>query len=413
MPAKVVELLCELIGLPSVNPRLAAAGEPADGESHLTAWLTRHFDRAGWRWATQTVHPGRDNVLALVPGGVGDVLLWEAHQDTVSGQGMVVEPFTGEVRDGRVYGRGACDVKGGVAAMITALDTIAAEPAADRPHIVFAATVNEECGFTGARALADVWHTPDDSSLRPAAAVTPTGGLTLAELRRLRPAAAVVAEPTELDVVVAHRGVVRFRTVVEGRAAHSSRPEQGANAIYGMMDVVRVIEEFHRVDLAARAGDPLCGPSTACVTTIHGGAGANTVPERAVIDVDRRLLPSESPEAAYEELTSLLNARARMGSCRLVHEPPWMQSRGLSSRANGAWAEHIAHVVRSTGAAGRIVGVPYGTNAASIAAVDIPVVVVGPGSIDQAHTADEWIAVAELDRAVEVFCRLARGAQGG
>jgi acetylornithine deacetylase len=363
----------------------------------------------GWRWATQPVHPGRSNVVAWAPGGGGETLLWEAHQDTVSSHGMSVEPFAATVRDGRVYGRGACDVKGGMAAMLAALETVAADPPGTRPHILFAATVNEECGFSGARALADVWRAAHDGGAPPAP-IEPTGGLTLADLRRLRPSAALVAEPTELDVVIAHRGVVRWRMTVEGRAAHSSRPELGVNAIYGMVEVVRLVDQFHREVLAARPGDPLCGPSTACVTTIHGGVGANTVPERATIDVDRRLLPDESPEEAYEELTALVAERAAMGRCRLIAEPPWMRSRGLASGANSAFAERVLVAARAAAGAGRLVGVPYGTNAATIAAAGIPAVVFGPGSINQAHTGDEWIAVAELERAVNALCRIARGA---
>jgi acetylornithine deacetylase len=406
---KVVELLGELLRLPSVNPRLAAGGEPADGERPVTEWLARRFDRLGWPWATQPVHPGRSNIVAWAPGGGGETLLWEAHQDTVSTQGMTIEPFAAAARDERIYGRGACDVKGGMAAMLAALETVAAEPRGQRPDILFAATVNEECGFTGARALADVWRPAAERGAGAPPPLEPAGGLTLADLERLRPAAALVAEPTELDVVVAHRGVVRWRMTVEGRAAHSSRPEQGVNAIYGMIEVVRAIDEFHRQALAARPGDPLCGPSTACVTTIHGGAGANTVPERTTIDVDRRLLPDESPEEAYQELTARVAARAAIGACRLVAEPPWMQSRGLAGGANGAFAARVSAAARAAGGAGRLIGVPYGTNAATIAAAGIPAAVFGPGSINQAHTADEWIAVADLRRAVDALVRIARG----
>jgi acetylornithine deacetylase len=336
-------------------------------------------------------------------------MLWEAHQDTVSLEGMTVAPLAASVREGRVYGRGACDVKGPMACMLTALRQIASGPAGERPNVIMACCINEECGFTGARALASIWQASGEAS-PSATAVLAEGGLTLAELRALRPAAAIIAEPTDMHVVAAHRGVVRWQCVVHGRAAHSSRPERGANAIYAMVDVVRQIEEFHGEILAKRTPDALCGPPSACVTTIQGGLGANTVPDRAVIDVDRRLPPGEEPQAAFEELTAYLDDRFHAANCRIEHRPPWMQSRGLASGQNLAWAKVVRRAAQSGGADSQIVGVPYGTNAASIATAGIPSVVFGPGSIEQAHTADEWIAVDELQRAVDVFYGIASGA---
>jgi acetylornithine deacetylase len=402
--ASVVDLLSELIVLPSVNPRLAAPGEPA-GEHRLTRWLVQFATDSGWRWALQFVHPGRKNFLALVPGDRGDTLLFEAHQDTVSSDGMAIEPFQAAVRDGRLYGRGASDVKGSMAAMLTALRRASEAPLQERPNMLLACTVNEECGFTGARALSEIWQ-----QHKEAVSFDDEGTLSPAEVRQLRPSAALVAEPTDMNVVAAHRGVVRWQCFAHGRAAHSSRPEQGANAIYAMLSAVRAIEAFHRVELASRPVDPWCGPSTACVTTIHGGTGANTVPDRAVIDIDRRLQPEEEPQAAYQELVAYVSARAEPGDCRLEHEEPWMKSRGLAIGANRVLAERLREVVRSIGVDSEITGVPYGTNAASIAAAGIPAVVVGPGSIDQAHTVDEWIAIDQLERAVELFYRVAMGA---
>jgi acetylornithine deacetylase/succinyl-diaminopimelate desuccinylase-like protein len=403
----VVELLEELISTPSVNPRLADAKDRAVGAQLMTEWLGRFCGKAGWRWALQEVHPGRSNVVALVPGARPGVQLWEAHQDTVGVQGMH-EPFKAVSALGRVSGRGACDDKGGMAAMLAALMRCSAEPETARPTIILASTVNEECGFTGAKALADIWRDQDEASGEAArSSFHAGGGLSFDELRELRPHAAIVAEPTDLQVVVAHRGVVRWRCHTLGRAAHSSRPEQGANAVYAMMSVVQLLEEFHRETLGRRGADPLCGPSTVCVTTIHGGAGANTVPDRTVIDVDRRLTPEESPEDAVAETVAHLADRAELRGCRLEHELPWMQSRGLSNTANREWAEQVASTVRSIGRPCELIGVPYGTNAATIAAAGIPTVVFGPGSIDQAHTVDEWIAVDQLEAAVEALCAVA------
>lgn len=409
MPRNVVELLCDLIASPSVNPRLAPPGSVGAGEQQVTDWLCRFAADAGWRWGLQPVEPGRSNFFALVPGGRGDTLLWEVHQDTVSVQGMTVEPFQGNMRDGRVYGRGACDVKGSMAAMLAALVRVHGQPTEDRPNILFACSINEECGFSGARAMAELWRNVGHEPRR-APRFMEGGELSLEEIGALRPTAALVAEPTELNVVVAHRGVARWQCTVHGRAAHSSRPEEGANAIYAMAEVVRLIEQFHRETLAARPADPWCGASTACVTTFHGGTGPNTIPDLAVVDVDRRLCPDETPEAAYRELVTWLDEQAALGECRLEHHAPWMQSRGLHFAENREWAEHLAAVTRTVGVDSRLIGVPYGTNAASIAAADIPTAVLGPGSIAQAHTVDEWIAVDQLELAAEVYYRIACGA---
>jgi acetylornithine deacetylase/succinyl-diaminopimelate desuccinylase-like protein len=404
-----VDILAELIAIPSVNPHLAATADGRSGESSLTEWLCQFCDRQGWRWTTQQVHPGRSNVIALAPGQGDGVLLWEAHQDTVSSIGMTVEPFTAAVRDGRVYGRGACDVKGGLAVLLAALLRLASDPSPLRPTILFCSTVNEECGFTGARALASIWDDRTTTTFDPAAFAQHRGALDVRELTALRPQAALIAEPTGMNVVVAHRGVIRWRATVHGLAAHSSRPEQGRNAIYAMMNVVRAVDEFHRTDLANRPADPMCGPSTAVVTTIHGGNGPNTIPDQVVIDVDRRLAPGESPEAAYHEVVARLEEATDLNGCRLAHDAPWMQSPGLAAGSNLAWADQVAKAARAAGAPGRVLGVPYGTNAASVAAAGIPAVVFGPGSIEQAHTADEWIAVEQLERCVDALCRLARG----
>lgn len=407
MSSAAVQTLSELIATPSINPRLGAANDDQHaGEHRLTSRLTELCDKSGWRWALQQVHPGRSNLIALAPGSRGDVLLWDAHQDTVGVERMTIAPFAASVAGGRVYGRGACDVKGGMAAMLVALMRLAERPAASRPAIIMTCTVNEECGFTGAQALADIWrHGRDRNALN--ATFSADGSLTLDELQALRPHAAIVAEPTGLNVVIAHRGVVRWQCRTHGLAAHSSQPQQGANAIYAMASVVQLIDKFHREQLAARAPDSLCGPSAVCVTTIRGGTGANTVPDLAVIDVDRRLTPDETPAEAYQELVSWLADRADLGRCTLQHDDPWMQSRGLSSGSNRAWAEQVAAAVQSMDRACELVGVPYGTNAATIAAAGIPTVVFGPGSIQQAHTADEWIAVDQLEAAVEALCRIA------
>jgi acetylornithine deacetylase len=390
-----VQTLQRLVQTPSVNPMGRDVAGPHIGEARMTDLLVEICNGQGWHCSRQQVHPGRENLLIRIDGQPsptqgGQLILWDVHQDTVPADGMTVEPFAGEMLNGRVYGRGACDVKGSLAAMLAALSRLAQHGPMTHPSIVLACTVNEECGFTGARELTRMWNDPcaDGMFERP-------------------PDVAIVAEPTLMNVVVAHQGQVRWRCHTLGRAAHTSRPDAGVNAIYGMAKIVQAIARYH-VGLTAHGPQhPLCGRSSVCVSTIHGGVAINTVPERATIEIDRRLAPGEEPAAAYETLTRYIAANADVGQCRVEHDAPFMQSIGLVDGQNRRLAECLAAVVRDNGRGSRLVGVSFGTDAAAISAAGVPTVVFGPGSIEQAHTADEFIAVDEIQFATEVFYRIA------
>jgi acetylornithine deacetylase/succinyl-diaminopimelate desuccinylase-like protein len=400
MSLSVIDLLRKLLAIPSVNPVFAAHQPDWVGEGRLTDFLQDLVASQGWRWLRQEVHPGRENLVALVgttPAADMSITLWEVHQDTVGVAGMQVDPFAGIERDGRIYGRGACDVKGSMAAMLTALSQ-AAKFSEQQGSIIIAFTVNEECGFSGAKALCRLW---DESQME-----STKGTLTLDELRHLKPNRAIVAEPTDLQVVVTHKGIVRWRCHTRGRAAHSSQPQHGKNAIYAMTDMIAAIRQFDHEVLAQRGKECLCGRPTVSVNTIQGGTGANVVPDHAVIDIDYRMMPGEVPSEAQAELIEYIAAHVAADS-QIEHETPWNQSRGMQEGANHAWAEEVARIAGSDGHPSELVGVPYGTDAWVFASHEIPTVILGPGSITQAHTEDEWISVEELERGVEVFRRLA------
>jgi acetylornithine deacetylase/succinyl-diaminopimelate desuccinylase-like protein len=404
MTLQETELLKQLVRTESVNPAFTTDG--SGGEGPVTDFLQGLLEDLGVQWLRQTVLPGRDNLVAVLPGNPSDVMLWEVHQDTVGIAGMTIDPFGGEEREGRIWGRGACDIKGGMAAMLTAFARAKAVEDRQGPTIVLGMSINEECGFTGAAALSQLWSNDESVVIDPK---TVTGTLTVDELRRLRPQRAIVAEPTLLDVVVAHRGVVRWKCHTRGLAAHSSQPERGCNAIYAIGEVARAFEDYHLEQLCQREPHSRCGKPTVCVSMIEGGSGVNTVPDHAVIDIDRRLIPGEAPEAAYEHLTTYVNQRVQREGIQVEHEQPWIGSQGLSDENNQAWAEQIATVSQGLDLPSQLIGVPYGTDAPAIVADDIPTVVFGPGSIDQAHTKDEWLAIDQLEKATEVFFRLACG----
>jgi acetylornithine deacetylase len=371
-------------------------GRPIQGpeflEGKLTDYLQSQFESLGVDWHRQPVEPGRDNIFAYVPGEPpeeqgGELLMWEAHQDTVPVDGMTVAAFQPEFRGGRLYGRGACDVKGGMAAMLCAVARLARERPARRTSVVLACTVNEEFGFTGASAVEDLWSDGAPWLPRP-------------------PDAAIVAEPTQLDVVVAHKGVVRWRCHARGRAAHTAQLHLGDNAIYKMGRVILAVEQYQQEVIPRMARHPRLGAASVCVSTIHGGISVNTVPDRATIEIDRRLLPDENPYGACEELAAYVAQRA--GDAQAIqHDAPFLHSPALSDERNGALAERVAAVARQSCGRCEPVGVPYGTDAAVFASFGIPSVVFGPGSIDQAHTADEWIELEQVEQAAEIYFRLA------
>jgi acetylornithine deacetylase len=393
MAIDLLQILADLIAIPSVNPMGPNVEGPEYGEARLGDYLEAFFRNLGLVVARQPVAPGRDNVIARLDGAQpaiedGPLLLLDVHQDTVPVDGMTIDPFCAQLRDGRVYGRGACDVKGSMAAMLVAIARLAEQPSTQMPTIVIACTVNEENGFTGARALGELWAAGGSPSICPR-----------------RPDGCIVAEPTELQIVVAHRGVVRWRCEARGRAVHSSQPERGDNAIYRMGHVLAALEQYAQEVLPAVAEHPRCGRPTLSVGTIHGGTSVNTVPERCWIEIDRRLVPGEQPAAAYQHAADHL---ARETGIELVHEPPFLEATGLDDGNNNVLAAKLEEAARQCGVQARKMGVAYGTNASAISREGIPTVVFGPGSIAQAHTADEWIEFAEVETASEIlyqFCR--------
>jgi acetylornithine deacetylase/succinyl-diaminopimelate desuccinylase-like protein len=404
-------ILADLVRRPSVNPMGRGVSGPEYLEGRVSEYLAQRFAAVGLPWARQPVAPGRDNVVvrleATRPGA--PVILWDAHQDTVPAEGMTIEPFTPLVRDGRLYGRGACDVKGGMAAMIAALEQLAARDGPREATIVLTATVNEEFGFWGARAVARLW---EDGAADGTAAQVAAGDAAARRLLPARPDLAIVAEPTSLDFVTQHKGAVRWRIRVHGRACHSAFPEQGDNAIYTAGRAICAIESLAR-DLLGREPDHACGPPTLSVGTVHGGAGVNLVPDLVVLEIDRRLLPHESPTEARGEVIARIAAVC--GTDRIEHEEPFLESGGLpdataAAGSAAAWIDRLAAAGASRGHEPRRVAARYGTNASVLAAAGVPAIVFGPGSIAQAHTCDEWISLEQVEAATAILVELVAGA---
>ena len=388
LPRDLTELLSCLIAIPSVNPM----GRPLQGpeflETRLSDWLVGYFESLGVDYERIPVAPGRDNVLARFHSNdSAPTLLLDAHQDTVPVEGMTIAPFEPVVNSGRIYGRGSADVKGGMAAMLYAFRRLVEERPAGAANVLLSCTCDEEATILGISDLVTYWGQPNGRS----------------RLLSTRPDAAIVAEPTELEVVVAHRGVVRFRIHTTGRACHSSDPSQGENAIYRMARVVTCLEQYAGKLPQWFQPHPLCGPATLSVGRIEGGQSVNIVPDHCSIEVDRRVTPGEDWEQVIPHLRNWLEQHLDFS---IMIDAPWLSSPALGDDQNGWLAEALLERVEAVAGCSRAVGVPYGTHAAPIAAAGVPAVVFGPGSIAQAHTRDEYIEIDSLESAAEVYFQL-------
>lgn len=382
MTAPIAQLLADLVRLPSVNPMGREPDGPHFLEHRVTDYLERFFRDLGVPFERQTVAPQRENIVArFEPPSASRTLLWEVHQDTVPVEGMTIDPFGGEIREGRVWGRGSCDVKGGMAAMLTAFARLVREKPADSARVILACTVDEENTFLGVQHLVRSGVKAD---------------------------AAIVAEPTQLKIVDAHKGVVRWRLHTTGRACHSSRPEQGINAVYRMGRVLGVIADSAQ-DLQRSRPHERLGPPTLSVGRITGGVSVNTVPDRCTIEIDRRLLPGESAQAVFQQFQQFLRDKSSIDFDVLCDEP-WLHCPALSPIAGTDDLKRwLGSAIDAVIGSHEIEAVWYGTDASTLALAGIPVVVFGPGSIDQAHTRDEFIEIDQLEQAAEILYRLASG----
>ncbi len=372
-PSPVVRLLRDLIALPSVNPGFLPAEDPRAGEARVADYLAALGARAGLACDFQDVLPGRRNVLLRYepPERARQRIVLAPHLDTVGSIDGSDEIFQPRIAGGRVWGRGACDTKGCVAAMLTALfKTVAGPRRPQSTEIVFAGLVDEEHCQQGSRALA--------------------GSGFRADL-------GIVGEPTRLQVVTAHKGDVWARLETRGKAAHGSRPELGRNAIRAMARAVELLEGEYS-DAIRRRSHPLLGHPTINVGTIRGGSQPNIVPESCFISVDRRTLPGETESGVKREIVAFLRQRGVRAGLVDVKSVP---SPALETDPDLPWVQTF---LRATGRK-KSIGVHYFCDAAILATAGTPCVVFGPGDIAQAHTAREWISVASLERGTALLQR--------
>jgi acetylornithine deacetylase len=367
-------LLRDLVATNSVNPSLVPG---APGEAAVADVVDRWMRRAGMDVVRQLAAPDRPNVIGVLEGASpGPSLMLCGHIDTVGVEAMD-DPFTPREAGGRLYGRGAQDMKGGVAAMIAAAAVLA--PHWRRGRLLVAAVVDEEYESIGAEALVRDW----------------------------RADAAIVTEPTDLRVAIGHKGFAWLEIVTEGRAAHGSRPEDGRDAIARMGRVLVALEARDR-ELRARPPVPFQGTASLHASLIHGGRELSSYPDRCTLQMERRTVSGETESAVTDEVNRILAS--------LAEADPEFRGQAQLKTMRPAYCLDPAHAFTRTvcAAAGahRLtadpIGMSFWTDAAILGAAGIPSLLFGPGGAGL-HSVEEYVNVADLVVCRDVICDVARG----
>ena len=367
-----VELLRDLVRIPSYG-----------SESDVVEYLAKRFDRLAIPYKTRDIgEPGRQNIVATWGDGTPS-LIFNSHMDIVSPgkpEQWTYPPYGAEVVDDRIYGRGAADAKGSLAAMIAALEIMVQSGSGPSGKLILTAVGYEEESGVGTASEVEAGVLAD---------------------------AAVIGEPTELKVHVAHKGVLRLVIRTHGKAAHSSEPWEGINAISKMGRIIAALDQL--AEGISRRTDPLLGPATLAVTQIEGGIGRNIIPPGARLVLDRRLLPQETPETAQEEIQKVLD--------RLRNEDPELQlTVELLSRAESAATDPGERIVQTALKSCNQVFGEKSRPEGFVACCDmrflrnqghVPSFILGPGSLDQAHKIDEFVSIDAYLKAVAIFRHLA------
>lgn len=370
----ITERVSELVQIPSVNPLHAGPVSGDGAERELSDWLANHTEALGADVVVDPVEDDRCNVYARFEGSSDRAVTIDVHLDTVGVEHMTDDPFDGRVEDGRVYGRGSVDTKATFAVVLQVLEELRAAGQRPVPTVNLVGTVSEEGGgLLGAARYRD-W---------------------LLE-RGQRIEQIVVAEPTMCAPVHGHKGGIGLDVTVHGHAAHSSKPHLGANALSGAARVVVAIDEEQDRLAALEATTPV-GKGTVSVTELSGGLARNIIPDECTLYVGRRTAPGEDIGQVRAALYELIETSAAPLSTTIESlygdgSPGFYQDPSCSLVAVLA---QLADTSPTTA--------EYGSNALKYGEVAEQLVVFGPGSIDQAHQAVEWVDISQLNRAVDIY----------
>jgi acetylornithine deacetylase/succinyl-diaminopimelate desuccinylase-like protein len=370
---RVVEWLSRLVQIPSVTPENAGVRSGDSTEALMAAEMAKRFAEFGGEVHTEDVFPGRPNTYAIWRAESSDRwLAVDVHVDTVGVETMRDDPFDGRVEDGRVYGRGAVDTKASLAIVLTALEALHKAGRKLDFNLLVCASADEETGATGAVKFAQ-WVRDQ--------------GIQIDQL--------VVSEPTMCGPVYGHKGTVGIDFSIQGEAVHSSAPDKGKNAVVAAASVITAFAAEHQRLIALPPRDEL-GTPVLTVSMVKGGQAVNIVPDRCSVVIDRRLVTGESPAALAEELYEMAEQ-----NCSLP------LSMNIIRAVAGFYQEpdtpFIHQLAEWSGIEPQVVG--YGTNAHAYTGLAKETVVMGPGSIEQAHRDVEWVEIAQLDKMARIYER--------
>ena len=373
---ELVSLLEQLVSIPSVSPEYVE-NPAAAGEAKIAGFLADALARTGFKIELDEVEPGRPNLIASFgPDKPRRTLVFEAHMDTVGVAGMARAPFKAVCEGNCLYARGACDDKGPMAAALVALSRDRLERlAASGVRVVFIGVMGEETGNIGAVRLVEKGMQADQ---------------------------VIVLEPTELSIIHTHKGMIWLRVEVGGLAAHGSNPDRGVNAIAGMAGVMQFLHERIAEDQKARH-DPVLGRPTLNIGMIRGGYAVNIVPDSCSIEADRRTLPGEDEAEIIERIRGGLVELQGMGRITSHSVRVIKIGRPFQTAENCELIKDLKRGIGRAGRQARLEGAAWYSDAGILSRIAPEVVVFGPGSIKQAHTADEHIDLDDLQAGCDIL----------
>jgi len=374
---EAANLLGDLISINSVNPLQDTL---VKGEKEIAFYIRDYLKNIGIRSILQPALDQRPNVVGILEGKKkGRNFVLEAHMDTVKVDNMTIDPFLPKIEEGKMFGRGACDDKGSLAAMLLAMKLLREKNISLKGDVYLAAVVDEEHKYRGVSHLLNQGFAFD---------------------------AGVVGEPTNLDILIAHKGCIRWRIITRGISVHSSQPEKGKNAIYFMSEVIDALKK-RLVPLCRKKSHPLVGSPTLSVNVIQGGTQVNTIPDRCFIEMDRRTIPGESDQDVLGEIDKFLDElREENTLLEGEREDPFLTSPPMEINKDEKVVQALSDCVRyNTGIEPKIRGGQFDSDAGKFVARGIPTPVFGPGNIAQAHSEDEWVEIKEVVKAAEIIAQ--------
>ena len=366
----VVALLQTLVKTPSVNPD-GDPGVSPDGEKAVALVISAFLEPLGFEVTLEEVEPGRPNLIARAPGPANRPRIMLApHLDTVGISGMTIDPFAAHISDGKVHGRGTSDTKGPMAAMLWGLRENAARLASLPVAVDFVAFMGEESSQPGSRHFASRYASDYQF--------------------------AIAGEPTSLKAVYCTKGSLWATLQAKGRSTHASQPHLGENAILKLMGGLR---DLYRSlpPILASTEHPVLGSSTINLGVINGGTVANIVPNQASAQIDIRTVPG-----LVKDRPALEILKEHLGELEIIkaNESPPMEM-----PVDHPWLQRLQKIIPGLA----LTGAPWFSDASHLAAAGIPSICLGPGSIDQAHTADEFISIADLETGARWFTKMIAG----